>query len=112
MFAFAHLFDQLVNSWIDTPRLLQAEENYSDGNLDIAETLYDSAIFSAKEHHFLGEEALANQLSAFFHLEIGSTNNAKICFSHAIKKYREWEAFGLAKSLEQRLTFLTNNSLT
>lgn len=83
--------------------LLQAEQAYCDGNLDLAETMYDAAIFCSKEHRFLSEEALANQLSGFFFLETGSKNEAKVCFNHAIEKYRQWEAFGVAKMLEANL---------
>lgn len=91
-------------------KLLQAEEQYFEGNLEHAETLYDSAVLSAKEHRFVNEEALANKLSGFFYLETGRKEEAKVCFFHAIEKYRQWGAFGVAKSLAHFLESLEDAS--
>ncbi len=77
--------------------LLKAEEQYSLGNLDIAETLYDDAVYSAKKHRFVNEEALANELAGLFFAQTGREYEANVCYSHAIEKYREWEAYGKTK---------------
>lgn len=81
-------------------KLLQAEEQFSDGNLELAETMYDSSILSAKEHWFVNEEALVNELAGYFYLETNRRGEANVCFAHAIEKYEEWEAWGKVKFLE------------
>lgn len=80
--------------------LLQAEEHFSERNFELAEKLYDEAISSAKEHRFVNEQALANELAGFFYLETGRRQKSIHYFSQAIKKYNEWEAYAKVKSLE------------
>lgn len=86
-----------------TLKISQAEEQVCAGNLELAETLYDCAAFSAKEHRFLNEEALANELAGVFYLKTGREAEAKVCFSHAIDCYSEWEALGKVKHLKRQL---------
>ena len=95
----------LVSAWNFENKmfLLKAEEQYSLGNLDLAETLYDGAVYSAKGHRFVNEEALSNELAGLFFTETGREYEASVCYSHAIEKYREWEAFGKAKHLEGKV---------
>jgi len=84
--------------------LLQAEEQFCSGkNLELAGTLYDKAVLSAKEHRFLNEEALALELAGIFHLKTGGEDRAIKYLSEAVEKYKEWEAFAKAKSLERYL---------
>ena len=92
-------------------KLLQAEEQLCEGNFELAETLYDSAVYSAKTHRFVNEEALANELAGEFFLEMNRNDQAKICFSHAIEKYDEWGAFGKTKSLREKLRGLETNGI-
>jgi len=81
--------------------LLQAEEQYCDGNLEHAEPLYDSAVLSARQHHFLNEEALALELAGRFYLKTGRKKRSITYFSQAIEKYHEWEASAKAVILEK-----------
>mmetsp|Transcript_28018 Transcript_28018/g.51065 ORF Transcript_28018/g.51065 Transcript_28018/m.51065 type:complete len:227 (+) Transcript_28018:274-954(+) len=83
--------------------LLRAEEQYCDGNLECAETLYDDAVSSAKLHRFLNEEALASELAGIFYLKTGRKERATTYLSQAVARYREWEAWAKADSLEKYL---------
>ncbi len=79
--------------------LLQAEAQFCERNFDVAETLYDAAIFSSKTHKFLNEEALANELAGHFYLETGRKNESVPYFIQAFEKYNEWGAVAKAASL-------------
>ena len=84
-------------------KLLQAEEQFCAGNLEVAEKLYDSAVSSAKKHKFIHEEALALELTGHFYLKTGRTKRSISYLSRAVEKYRGWEAFAKALSLEKYL---------
>ena len=84
-------------------KLLQAEEQFCAGNLEVAEKLYDSAVSSAKKHKFIHEEALALELTGHFYLKTGRTKRSISYLSRAVEKYRGWEAFAKALSLENYL---------
>ena len=79
--------------------LLQAEEQFSSMNFDLAERLYDDAISSSKTHKFVNEEALANELAGHFYLETGRRNRSGHYFSQAFEKYNEWGAVAKANTL-------------
>ncbi|KAK1743977.1 putative AAA ATPase [Skeletonema marinoi] len=83
------------NKWF----LLEAEESFCNNNYDAAKTYYDKAISSAKDHKFINEEALACELAAYFHLELGQKDKALELFLLAHEKYHEWGAFGKCTSL-------------
>lgn len=72
--------------------LLKAEAAFSTGEYEQAETFYDKAICSAKEHRFVNEEALGNELAALFFRETGGIHEANICHSNAIETYNRWGA--------------------
>ena len=79
--------------------LMEAEEAYSNGDFRSAHDLYDKAVLSAKQHKFIIDEALANELAAKFHLAIGNNLIALEYFIEAHEKYYEWNAFAKVKSL-------------
>mmetsp|Transcript_3236 Transcript_3236/g.4867 ORF Transcript_3236/g.4867 Transcript_3236/m.4867 type:complete len:281 (+) Transcript_3236:39-881(+) len=83
--------------------LLQAEEQFSSRNFEMAEILYDAAIASSKMHKFVNEEALANELAGHFYLETGRRNKSVHYFSRAVAKYNEWGAVAKASSLTEYL---------
>ena len=60
------------------------------------------------------EEALACELAAYFHLEIGNNEKAMQYFLLAHKKYHEWGALGKCNSLfkfvESTFTPASNNA--
>ena len=79
--------------------LLQAEEEFSARNFDVAEKLYDDAILSSKMHKFVNDEALANELAGHFYLDTGRKFRAIQYFSQAEEKYRAWGAVAKANEL-------------
>ena len=83
--------------------LLQAEEQFSSRNFEMAETLYDAAILSSKVHKFVNEEALANELAGHFYLETGRRKKSVHYFSRAFEKYNEWGAVAKASALTQNM---------
>lgn len=83
--------------------LLQAEEQFCDRNFEEAEKLYDAAILSSKEHAFVNEEALANELAGHFYLDTGRKTKSFHYFLQAMEKYNEWGAFAKAKTMGKYL---------
>ena len=83
--------------------LLQAEEQFSARNFDDAEKLYDAAILSSKQHKFVNEEALANELAGHFYLDTGRKYKSLQYFCQAEAKYREWGAVTKADELARYL---------
>ena len=81
--------------------LLQAEEQFSEWNFDLAEKLYDDAILSSRKHRFLNEEALANELAGHFYRDTGRKEKSSRDFSQAEDKYREWGAIAKADAISQ-----------
>jgi len=83
--------------------LLSAEEQFCERNFEFAERYYDIAVSSAKDHKFLNEEALANEMAGYFYLETGRRKKSIRYFSEAVKCYKQWEAHAKVKSLETYL---------
>jgi len=83
--------------------LLQAEEQFCERDFDLAESYYEAAISSAKEHRFLNDEALSLELAGVFYLETGRKKRSIPYLSQAVEKYREWGAHYKASSLEKYL---------
>lgn len=83
--------------------LLLAEEQFTKGNFDEVGPLYDAAISSAKQHKFLSEEALANELAGHFYLDTGNKLKSIPYFSQAFQKYSEWGAVVKANTLTKYL---------
>eukprot|EP00984_Skeletonema_dohrnii_P026784 scaffold16194_cov118-Skeletonema_dohrnii-CCMP3373.AAC.2 len=83
--------------------LLQAEEQFCDRNFEEAERLYNAAILSSKEHAFVNEEALANELAGHFYIETGRRNKSFHYFLQAMEKYNEWGAFAKARTMGKYL---------
>ncbi|MEH1900872.1 MAG: ATP-binding sensor histidine kinase [Nostoc sp.] len=63
---------------------------------------YDRAIVLAKEHEYLNEEALANELATKFYLEWGKERIAKDYLIEAYYAYSRWGAKAKITDLEQR----------
>ena len=83
--------------------LLDAEENFCDGNFAQAKMLYEKAIKSAKEHRFVNGEALACELAGYFYLELGEKTRAKEYLVKAHERYVMWGALGKAAALNQEI---------
>ena len=72
-------------------------------NFNEAETLYDAAILSSKEHKFVNEEALANELAGYFYVHTGRRDRSAQYFLQAFEKYSEWGAVAKANTLTKYL---------
>eukprot|EP00804_Cyclotella_cryptica_P026389 CCRYP_020284-RA/>CCRYP_020284-RA protein AED:0.07 eAED:0.07 QI:0/0.5/0.2/1/1/1/5/346/1279 len=79
--------------------LLEAEEFYSNGNIERAQVLYENAISSARGHKFIHEEAIACELAATFYLNTGNKSMALKYFTDAYRAYFKWGAFSKVKAL-------------
>lgn len=67
-----------------------------------ATELYDRAIESAKEHEFVQNEALGNELAAKFWLSRGKEDFAKLYMRKARQGYQIWGAKRKVKDLEEK----------
>jgi len=79
--------------------LLEAEEAFSCMDVESAKSAYQNAISSAREHHFINDEALASELAGYFFLEIGERNEALQYFLLAHERYHEWGAIAKSSAL-------------
>jgi len=94
--------------------LVEAERHRVQGKPYAAMELYDQAIAGAKEHGFVQEEALANELAAKFYLARGRKQIAAGYLKEAYYGYSRWEAVAKVAQLEntypQILSFTTAHS--
>jgi predicted ATPase/signal transduction histidine kinase/ActR/RegA family two-component response regulator len=72
--------------------LIEAEKQRVLGNKAAAIEHYDRAIAGAKEHQFLHEESLANELAAKFYLDWGKEKIAGVYIIEAYYGYTRWGA--------------------
>jgi len=76
--------------------LLEAEEAFCNHNHELAKSLYEKAVSTARKHHFINDEALACELAGHFFFQIEEMDMAIQYFLQAHEKYHEWGA--VAKS--------------
>ncbi len=88
--------------------LVEAERYRIGSKYLEAMEFYDRAIFLAKEHEYINEEALAQELTAKFYLEWGKHKIAQTYLTDAYYSYVRWGALAkvddLAKRYPQLLT--------
>ncbi|MEA5599952.1 AAA family ATPase [Nostoc sp. UHCC 0252] len=82
--------------------LVEAERERVQGNKGEAIDLYDRAIALAKEHGYIQEEALANELAAKFYLNWGKERIAQEYMTQAYYGYARWGAKAKVADLEKR----------
>ncbi|MEH2348554.1 MAG: AAA family ATPase [Nostoc sp.] len=82
--------------------LVEAERERVQGNKAEAIDLYDRAIALAKEHGYIQEEALANELAAKFYLNWGKERVAGEYMTQAYYGYARWGAKAKVADLEKR----------
>ncbi len=77
---------------------------------------YDRAITLAKEHQYINEEALANELAAKFYFSQGKEKLAQVYLTDAYYCYARWGAKAKIEDLEKRypqlLGFILNRKTT
>ena len=88
---FAHKFD-----------LVAAEKCRVLGQKAEAMELYDKAIAGAKNHQYIQEQALANELAAKFFLAWGKEKVAQVYMQEAYYGYVRWGAIAKVTDLENR----------
>ncbi len=82
--------------------LVEAERHRILGNNMEAMELYDRAIAGAKEHEYINEEAIANELAAKFYLEWGKQKIAQTYLVDAYYGYVRWGALAKVDDLTKR----------
>jgi len=80
--------------------LLNAEYHFSIGDFDKATEGYHLSLISSRKHRFLCEEAIANELAAYFHLKKGMEDLSSQFMKRAIKCYQSWGAVKKAETLK------------
>ncbi len=94
-------------------QLIEAEKQRVLGNRATALEYYDRAIAGAKEHQFIHEEALANELAAKFYLHWGKEKIARVYMLEAYYCYGRWGATAkvehLVRLYPQLLTSIFNS---
>ncbi|MGL5192599.1 MAG: AAA family ATPase [Chroococcales cyanobacterium] len=82
--------------------LLEAEKFRYLGQTEQAMDWYDRAIEGAKDHHYIQEEALANERAAAFYTSIGRGKIANSYLTDAYYAYMRWGAKAKVKDLEEQ----------
>jgi predicted ATPase/serine phosphatase RsbU (regulator of sigma subunit) len=81
--------------------LVQAELARLAGHREVAMTLYDRAVASARANEFLHVESLALEYAGRFHFAAGREHIAGQYLSLAVKGFSRWGATGKARDLRQ-----------
>ncbi|KAL7544957.1 LOW QUALITY PROTEIN: hypothetical protein ACHAWF_008327, partial [Thalassiosira exigua] len=84
--------------------LLTAEFYHSIGKIDQATEMYQRAIASARDHRFIHEEAIANELASYYYLGRGRKDVSALLLKRSMECYRTWGAEVKANQLQQSLT--------
>ncbi len=83
--------------------LLQAELARVNGELNLAEALYDKAIREAREQSDIRTTSLASELAANHYWSRGHRKTALHYFKMAVEGFRQWEVHLKTRQLEERL---------
>jgi predicted ATPase/GAF domain-containing protein len=94
--------DNCPENFLHKYLLVAAEMARIAGDWQAAMTLYDRAIASAREHEFIQNEALANELAAKFWLAQQKEEFAQLYLKKAHQGYQLWGAKRKVADLEQR----------
>eukprot|EP00956_Cyclotella_meneghiniana_P000995 scaffold1180_cov66-Cyclotella_meneghiniana.AAC.3 len=92
--------------------LMEAEEAYSNGDFGSAQVLYDEAVSTAKQHKFIQDEALANELAAKFHFATGNKSISLEYFIEAHENYYTWNAYAKVKALYSSIQEKFNSAVS
>ena len=79
--------------------LLEAECHYAKGDNANAMVAYAKSIASARDHNFIHEEALAEELFGIFYIENGEVRKGSELIKHARDLYIQWGAHKKASLL-------------
>ncbi|KAL3800898.1 hypothetical protein ACHAW5_002049 [Stephanodiscus triporus] len=79
--------------------LLDAEDAFCNNDTERAQLLYEKAVSTARDHHFINDEALSSELAGYFFLAIDKKHKATEHFLLAHKKYHDWGAVAKCNAL-------------
>jgi predicted ATPase/signal transduction histidine kinase/DNA-binding NarL/FixJ family response regulator/tRNA A-37 threonylcarbamoyl transferase component Bud32 len=94
--------DHAPMNFLHKYELVEAEKARVLGQYWQATEYYDRAIAGAREHGYIQEEALANELAAAFYFSLGKEKFAQIYLTEAYYGYAHWGATAKLKDLEAR----------
>ncbi|MEH1945128.1 MAG: ATP-binding protein, partial [Nostoc sp.] len=94
--------DRAPENYLHKFYLVEAERYRVLGQKSEALDLYDRAITLAKEHGYIQEEALANELAAKFYLDWRKEPIAQLYITQAYYGYARWGAKAKVADLERR----------
>ena len=86
--------------------LIEAEQYRIQGCYIEAMDFYDRAIAKAKEHRYINEEAIANELAAKFYLDWGKAKIARVYLNEAYYLYSLWGATAKVEDLQNKYSQL------
>jgi len=86
--------------------LMEAEEAFSSDDAELAKSMYEKAVATAKKHRFINDEALACELAGYFFLGTQEKELSLQYFLQAHEKYHEWGAVAKSDALH---TFIQSN---
>ena len=92
--------------------LIQAEQYRIQGCYIEAMDFYDRAIAKAKEHQYINEEAIANELAGKFYLDWGKAKIARVYFNEAYYLYALWGATAKVEDLQAKYPQLLTKPTT
>ncbi|HEY9853270.1 MAG TPA: AAA family ATPase [Leptolyngbyaceae cyanobacterium] len=98
--------DNCPENFLHKYLLVEAEIARIFGQQLEAIELYDRAIESAREHNFIQNEALGNELAAKFWLAKGKADFARIYLKNAHYGYQRWGAIGKTEHLAKKYAHL------
>ncbi|WP_242057728.1 MULTISPECIES: ATP-binding sensor histidine kinase [Nostoc] len=101
-----HWADCAPMNYLHKYYLVEAERHRIGGQYLEAIELYDRAIFLAKEHEYINEEALAQELTAKFYLGWGKHKIAQTYLTDAYYSYVRWGAVAKVNDLVKRYPLL------
>ena len=79
--------------------LIEAELHNTMKDFDMAESCYEASIKAAREHRFIQEESIANELAGIFNLERGQRQRSHSYFKSSLSCYQKWGAFTVVKRI-------------
>jgi predicted ATPase len=80
--------------------LMQAEFYRITKDVKKAAVCYEASIVAAREHKFIHEEGMANELAGIFYLELGSRQRSYSYFKQSVVCYQKWGASVIASRIE------------
>jgi histidine kinase len=94
--------DNAPMNYLHKFHLVEAERYRILEQVTEAADAYDLAIYLAKEHEYLNEESLANELAGQFYLARGKSKIAQVYLLEARYCYLRWGAIAKVSDLDQR----------